>query len=299
MFTFNNKILLFNNRITDTVYVAPTFDPDAQAFITAHETATGLTMGLVQKEAINNRYLRYKGILPNPNGSDLWTLFNAQPVKPRIWIACPVNDSIANSDGFRVEFLTKTLSGTYNNFVSGDFTPQGVIGGLGKFFSSGVAPISYSINSISHFVYARNAPISNLYLFGANDSAFTNITGLITRITVGSEMGMFLNDSTFLNTSQTLASVKGLCGIQRDTNNKSIIKNGLVVATASLAPTSRSSRNIFFHGRNNNGVVQAETSTQLAGYFVGIPILTANQLADFNWIEQLYQTEIITGGRQV
>lgn len=266
------------------------WDVDALAFISAHELNTGLTMGIVQKNAVNNRYKRYKNIIPTPNGSNLWTIFNAQIVKPRIWIHCPVNDSTANAAAYNVEFISKSVLGTFNNFVAGNFTPQGVIGGATKFFDSGIAPNQFPQTSVGIGVYCRtNANVASLEC-GAGGSCyiFTRTSG---------NLNFRIND----NTSNLLAVADslGLIQIQRNGSSKQSYKKGILHQSVTVAATTHLNTNIFFHANNSSGSPSSESSKQLSGYFAGLPLLTANEISDMNWIEDLYNTEVITGGRQV
>jgi FAD synthase len=57
---------------------------------------------------------------------------------------------------------------------------------------------------------------------------------------------------------------------------------------------------ISFHALTNGANVSAQESTrQLAFYIVGLSDLTQNEIDDLYYCVQQYQTEVITGGRQV
>lgn len=268
------------------------FDTDALAFIAAHEANTGLTMGSVQKIAVNNRYKRYKNIIPTPNGSDLWTVLNAPATKPRIWIHCPIDDATANASAYQIEFISKTPLGTFNNFVAGNFTPQGVIGGSTKYFDSGITANSYPQTSVGFGVYCRTNSSTTTLEVGSNSGSFYFFTKN------GTTFGWRINDTT--SSSVVVADSLGLFVAQRSGTNKQAYKNGASIASVTVTSAAPATLNIFFHAGNNGTTPQVlESARQLSGYFAGLPFLTANEMSDLYWIEQLYQTEIITGGRQV
>lgn len=274
------------------------YDVHAAEFILAHQTSTGQPMGFVQKNAINNRYLRYKNILPTPNGSNLWNIANAASPLPSIWIFAPINDSTANALAYRIEFLRRTAQGAFTNFVSGDFTPTGVIGGTTKRFSSGYAPNVYPQDNIGYFAYVRREPSLASSIMGANESGNANRTGLISDLT-GTGFRAYVNN-TALSTAINVVPT-GLIGTQRGSSTyKEDVKNGVVIQTEALASVTPSSKDLFWFARNNNNFLSnTYNGGEISAIFQAMPYLTTNELADLYWIEQLYQTEIITGGRQV
>lgn len=274
------------------------WDADALAFIAAHEANTGVSMGAVQKNAINNKYLRYKNLLPTPNGSNLWNIVNAASPLPRIWIFAPINDSIANALAYQIEFLRRNAQGTFTNFVSGDFAPTGVTGGTTKQFSSGYPPNVYPKNNVGYFAYVRTEPSVASSIMGANGAANANRTALISDLT-GTGFRAYVNN-TALPTAINVVPT-GLIGTQRgNSTHKEDVKNGVVVQTEALASVTPSSKNLFWFARNNNNVLSnTYNGGEISAIFEGMPYLTTNELSDLYWIEQLYQTEIITGGRNV
>ena len=273
----------------------PKYDLHASQFIIKHQLDTGVTMGNVQRTAINNLYLRYKGILPNPNGSNLWSLLNANS---KMWIHCPSSDSVASSAGFLVEFFSQTSLGSYGNFVSGDFTPTGATGGATKYFDAGVTMASFPQNSVCVGGYSRNNAGSSMYICGVSDGVSSS--GLIVRNFIGTKYGFSLNEAVGAKNVSSVNS-RGLAMVDRSTSTRvDLYKAGANLdneTNSSLLPLG--TQNIVFHAYNNNGTVSNFITNQLAGYKLFGSTLTANQHSDLSWIEQLYQTEIITGGRQV
>ena len=271
------------------------WDVDALAFIAAHNTATGSTMGSVQKIAINNRYKRYKNIITTPNGSNLWSLISG--TNTRMWIFCPVDNSTANTAAYKMDFVSKTSLGTFNGFSSGDITVNGVTGGTSKYFSDTLSPNSYSQNNVGHFAYIRTQPSLACSIMGANAAVNANRSALVTDLVLG--FRSYVNNTAA--STDALTTVERLIGCQRGVSTGiESVKDGVVIKTESLVSVSPSTRAFYWLARNNNGSLANEyVGGQICSLYQGLPYLTANQLADFYWIEQLYQTEIITGGRQI
>lgn len=274
------------------------WDVDALLFIAAEELATGLSMGSVQKNAINNLYKRLKNTIATPNGSVLYPKFILS--NARIWVQCPVNDSTANAAAYNIELMSKSTLGVFNGFVSGDYTTSGITGGTaGKYFDAGISPNSYPLNDICDGVYIRTVATSATYPFGTIDGS-SNGAALILRSTSGTATGFQVNDATVTNFSGTVALNKGLILLQRASSTaKTVWRNGVQTNTTNVTSTSLTTNNYYFHGLNNNGAAGNYNNKQICSYFVGLPSLTANEHADLSWIINLYQTEVITGGRQV
>jgi len=279
----------------------PKLDSDAMVFITAHQLATGVTMGNVQRNAVNNRYLRYKGILPNPNGSNLWALYQSRPTLPRIWIHCPSNDTTASLAGNKVEFLSQTSLGSYSGFVGSDITPYGATGGTGKCFDAGISPSAYPQNDFAFGYYNRSSFAQNSFEAGCNDGSNYNSLS-IRRNTPGSGTFYRNNEATASSFIPQVTAAKSLGSIscsRSSSANEFLYARTILLDSRTSTSSSGGSQNMYFHAVNNGGVLSFESSRQLAGYDIGLPHLTANQRADKDWIEQLWHTECVTGGRQV
>lgn len=265
------------------------WDVDALAFITAHETNTGVSMGSIQKNAINNFYKRLKGI-GTPNGSNLHAM--AVTNGARIFPLCPIDNSTANALAYELDMVSNGVQkGVYHNFVSGDFTPQGVIGGTGKWFDTLINATTYSLSDVSYGYYSRTN-LSNATVDFGNSSRTTlygkNGVNAIVRI----------NDTT--TSSVANANSLGLQLISRNGTTKYFTKNATKYSVATGVAVVSSSIKIFFHANNNGSNVSAnESSRQLSMYINGLDDLTANETTDLYDVIQNYQTEVITGGRQV
>ena len=140
------------------------FDSDALQFINEWETNTTVTMPTTQRLAVNDFYRGLKGE-GTPNGSNLWSL--ATSVNARIFPLIPLTDSTANGLAYSLDAVSNgVIKGTYTNFISADFTQNGVIASTTKFFNSGVAPNVYNINSMALSVYSRTNLAANANFTG-------------------------------------------------------------------------------------------------------------------------------------
>jgi len=277
------------------------WDPDALAFISAHEAATSLSMGEIQKNAINNFYKRLKGV-GTPNSSNIYAI--AVSTGARIFPLCPTSNSVASANAYKLDMISNGLiSGTYNNFVSGDFTPNGVIGGATKYFNCGISPSAYSQNDFSYGYYNRTNTKQLSFECGTNNSVLPlNYNSIAIRYLTGSVTFWRVNESSNSSGIPTVSAANSLGLItcsRSDSSNEYLYKGTTQLSTRVLASSTPTANNMYFHGINNGGSLVQESARQLCGYFIGLPHLTANQLADMNLAVNLFNTEVITGGRQV
>lgn len=265
-------------------------DADALVFIGNHEANTGASMGSVQKIAINNFYKRLKG-QGTPHNSNLHSMAVANGA--RIYPLCPINDTTANALAYELDMVSNgVIKGVYNNFVSGDFTPQGVIGGATKFFNSGINATNYSLTNVSYGCYIRSNISSNIQGDFGNDGRISlyprNVSNLIL---------VRVNDVT--NGATGNSDSRGFYIISKNGTNKYLSKNGVKSSLPSV-PLVSNANSIFFHGLYASPTTVSNTSSrQLSMYIMGLYDLTVNQTQDLYDAVQNYQTEVITGGRQV
>lgn len=123
----------------------------ALSYIAGLENDYGSALGFRQKDVICTTFnmLYGKG---TPNGSDLSSKFITN-TNARLFLYCPQNDTTANATAYRRSVNNQV--GTFVNFVSGDFTVNGAIGGAGKYLNFGVATSAFSTNNMSFGVYNR------------------------------------------------------------------------------------------------------------------------------------------------
>lgn len=265
------------------------------SFIAAHEAATGSTMGDIQKTAICGFVSRLMGN-DTTFGTNLWTMFDNNNTK--LWTLTPIDDSTANAAAYNVELMSASTLGTYNNFISGDFTPNGVIGGSTKYFDTGVSPNGFGSNNFATCMYSR----TNVEAFTSDFGALTSPNSthyLQTRrfLTTSNRLLYRHNTSTTVNTSNS--DSRGLFLMNRNGNNNYMYRNGTQLVTTVDSGNLAPSHNLYFHALNNNGTTSTESSRQLALYATFIPYLNANENVDFYEAVQWYQSNVITGGRNV
>lgn len=272
------------------------FDPDALQFINEWETNTTVTMPTAQRLAINDFYRGMKGN-GTPNGSNLWSL--ATSTNARIFPLIPLTDSTANALAYSLDAVSNgVIKGTYTNFVSGDFTQNGVIGGVTKFFNSGVSPNFYNINSMSLSVYSRTNLAANAnFDFAAADAATSNAY-ILNSMNATNEFNFVIANNTAL-TPPIVSDSSGFNLIQNNNTSKSAVKNGVTLSTVVQPLTGQTTRNLYFHSWNNDGISSNSSVRQLCFYEMGMPFLSVNELLDFYTVVQRLQSNVITGGRQI
>lgn len=260
-------------------------DPDALSFIAAHEAATGMTMGLVQKEAICGFVSRLMGN-DTTYGSDIWT--KAVSSNALIYPLCPIDDNTANANAYNIELISQAALGNFINFVPADITPNGVQGGTGKYFNTTVNHSLYpqNDNSIGGYINIRNT--ASQQIAGVSLPNFTLDTSTVSVIWRLNTSG----GGTYIDAVRT-----GMFIAQRNNStNTDLYKNGVLVGSQNLTSSTPASRSVFFHRVNARSTY---FNGRFAMYIYGMPSMTSNEQADFYEAVQWYQTNVITGGRNV
>lgn len=269
---------------------------EALDFITAHETATGVSMDQIQKDAVCGLVDRLKGN-GTTNGSDLWTAFVA--AETRLYPLAPSSDLVASAAGCNMELLSATSLGTYVNFVSGDFQPNGVTGdGSTKYFRTATNMGSYPQDDVAHgcMISERFDTINRIRLGGDAGSGtqvlMQNQANLV-------DLAWRCNDVS--TPTQTISSIPetGLFIVQRaDSATKTYHIDGSQVGSLSVASTTPASRPMGFHSfLRNTTTPLGPSSDRFSFYLYGMPSLTANEHTDLFDALDWYQQNIITGGR--
>jgi hypothetical protein len=272
------------------------YDIDALEFIENWEINTNTTMLLRQRLAVNDWYRGIKGE-GTPNGSNLWTL--ATSTNARIFPLIPLTDSTANALAYSLDAVSNgVIKGTYTNFVSGDFTQNGVIGGATKFFNSGVAPNFYNINSMALSVYSRTNLAANAnFDFAASDAGTSNAY-ILNSMNAANQFNFVISNNVPL-TPPIISDSRGFNLIQNNNTSKSAVKDGVTLSTVVQPLSGQTIRNLYFHSWNNNGTTSNSSVRQLCFYEAGMPFLSVNELIDFYTVVQRLQSNVIAGGRQI
>lgn len=267
------------------------YDVNALAFINAHETATGLPMGDIQKTAVNTLVLMLKGE-GTTNGSDLWTLFSSRG--SWIWTLTPIDDSTANATAYSMELMSATSIGSFVNFIGADITPTGVNPNNTntKYFNTGKAVNTFASLPEMFGVYNRTSGISSNYDLGAYNGSAQARTLRIQ----ASGNSRTLGFDSGLNT-QTATAFDGLLLAGRSGSFGYTFVNGNLNTTHAGLSGSAPTNTFYFH--RTNGLSTVNAIREFAMYILNIPFLDANQRADFYEAVQWYQTNVITGGRNV
>jgi hypothetical protein len=259
-------------------------DTFAAEFIYQHNVATGLTMAAVQRTAITT-------LSKNLNGDGT---FNSSQFLPRMieqgskfYPYCPVDNSTANNNAYKMNLIDPSDNLTFVNFVAGDFTPQGLIGGATKKASTGLSTNRFLTYQIGHHVYCRTNSTADLCIMGdsyASLQLWLRTPALNSHVALNSA-----GANIAVADSLGLASISQIFG-----EGIKLRKRGVVIGTLSAGGTV-SSNEIFLHCA---GSTYFDTR-QAAGFCLGFTPLTANEWADWEELWTRYQTNVITGGRQV
>lgn len=262
------------------------FDPSATAFIDAHNTATGSTMNAIQQTAINGFVTRLKGT-GTTNGTDLFSAFGITAIYPY----CPIDDSTANANAYKLNLINPANNViTFTNFVAGDFQPTGLSGGTGKIADTGIDIDAAAYNNYMFSFYSRDLGASGRAMGALNaagsraiDSGFTGATSYV---------------NFYRNTSATTSAITNTQGLFTEWFENQY-RNTTQFSTNTSVNFLLDNKNIFLHSRNFNGAANAPSSNEFAGFAIGTQNFTAAAVQDWNEAWSYYQSNVITGGRNV
>jgi len=279
-------------------------DVNASAIIAAHNTVTGNTMGAVQQAAVLNAVLRLKGAIGTFNVR-IWDTAISQGWE---WLPyIPINDSTANALAYSVEFFDPSTTVTLNNFVSGDFSVDGLVGGAGKFIEKKHAPDDYPQNDAFGFTYI-NTYNSGGIAFGSTDLAdplgnpgnsffFKNLQFGTVQAAANDIRRSQINPTNETGANDT----EGLCGVWRlqPYYTQGIIGCALRETEGTLPNSTTPASNKFYgHASNSSGGVTRESSDRICGIIVG-QANNLQTLSQVKYVVETFQEEIVTGGRNV
>jgi len=279
-------------------------DVNASAIIAAHNTVTGNTMGAVQQAAVLNAVLRLKGAIGTFNVR-IWDTAISQGWE---WLPyIPINDSTANALAYSVEFFDPSTTVTLNNFVSGDFSVDGLVGGSGKFIEKKHAPDDYPQNDAFGFTYI-NTYNSGGIAFGSTDLAdplgnpgnsffFKNLQFGTVQAAANDIRRSQINPTNETGANDT----EGLCGVWRlqPYYTQGIIGCALRETEGTLPNSTTPASNKFYgHASNSSGGVTRESSDRICGIIVG-QANNLQTLSQVKYVVETFQEEIVTGGRNV
>jgi hypothetical protein len=282
-------------------------DVDATAFITAFNTNTGASMDAVQQTAVFNAVQGLKGEGLTFNCKRLWDALVAGDA--RWYPYCPIDDSTANALAYQMELFTASAAGTFVGFVAGDFTPQELIGGAGKYLDTGISPNDYPQDGIFAATYNREESLAaNTAFFGASPSAdvASNDAVYILSIFSGRLSGN-CNGGSGSNYRSSIASgvnsQTGVVGVFRTTSfdQRGLVTNELRGDSAqnanpfSVLPTTQT---FYLHGGNGSSGLSRASAAPLCG-FISAPVTNLSEIDQLKFVFNRFQAEAITGGRDV
>ena len=148
---------------------------------------------------------------------------------------------------------------------------------------------SFPQDSTAFGVYCRTNLDSNAFALGSTSQfTFRLRNSNLTRIAI--------NSGGFNDVANTSSLGLRMAGRTNSTTVRHIV-NGVVTNTITRASTSPVSSSVYFHAAN--GVSTAANSNELSLYALNLPNFTTNELLDFYEAIQRYQTNVISGGRNV
>jgi hypothetical protein len=203
---------------------------------------------------------------------------------------CPVDNSTANANAYKMCLINPSANLTFTNFVAGDFVANGLTGGATKQASTGVAMNAYLAQRTGFHAYCRtNSATSGLQALG-------NGTGgnLEFWCRDSGQSYMKINSASYTNAAVADSLSLFSSSVKIGTSTQ-IYKRGVLVTTGAAVSAAPNSADIKLH---SGGGVNYETR-QFAGFCVGFTPETANEWADWYQLWQTYQTNVITGGRHV
>lgn len=271
-------------------------DADATAFIAAHNAISGTTMGAVQQTAVETFFLNLKGF-GTTNGSDIWTIAHNDP-DSRIFPLVPITDATTSFDVYQLDAV-HLATGTYNNFVLGDLSVNGVTGGGTKYFDAGVSPNDLPQNDVSVHYYSRTNVEGNYRDVGASDASSYSTKQFSITANRSGNYRIDLNATGTLTNIAGASDTRGTYSGVRDASNSTILyKDGASVGSSSTASVTPTTSNLYFHSHNQGGSLFQSSIRQLSFYAI-MPSLDANEIADLEEAIVNLQTNVITGGRNV
>ena len=265
------------------------FDADAIAFI----DSAGIT-GSTQRSVLNQfvKYLKGQG---TTNGSNLWPKITA------LYPYCPINDTTASSTAYSFNLVNPSaFQISWVNFVSGDFDITGVTGGSTKYGATGIIPSTHLLlNDIGLSVYSKTDGQFADVAIGVQASALVSRLALSPRNTsTPSLLTHALNQNSNITSIQN-PDGRGLLTVQRTGSaSTQAYKNNMLLGTTTTSSSSRAGIEIFLHALNSGGNGTGESIRQYAGFSI-LKSLNANEIEDWFFAWNYYQTNIIPGGRNV
>jgi hypothetical protein len=269
---------------------------EAGTFITALETLTSDTMEGRQKDAVNRLVWMLKGN-DTTNSTDLWTLLTA--TNAAWYIYCPNDDATAYFDGYKIDLLDPTHTGTFINMVAGDISVEGVKGGSGKALNMDVQPADFDLDNIMCHFYQSKYGFNQTVPMGVHLTT-QNTNGVSAFWQGNATQAIIRVNNAGGGSYPTKQSITGVMSFGRDSATQvKTATNGNYDGTANVASVSAISEDFYAHGYHNasTGVSTFPSPNTYAGFSV-TPWLSADEYLDFSQAWDEFNKIIITDGRK-
>jgi hypothetical protein len=268
-------------------------DADANAFIAAHNAASGQVMAILQQEVIQGTFQRLKGT-GTTYGSDLWTKLSNS--NSEIYPYTPVSDSIASAAAYAVDMINPDVLAVFNNFIPADYSVNGVIGNPTKYLAMKRSPSDYDQNSIGADTYGRNVSTSAQHCtVGASAS---DANGNATLVQTCGVEAFKVNSTLF--TIIGVNNLIGLSSINRTTSTtQEYYNDGVLTKTAAATSLTPTTTKFYGHAYSKSDLTSDRNSNQQLAMVASRCGFTAFEMNDWFEVWDYYQTNIITGGRNV
>lgn len=233
-------------------------DVDADAFVVAHNAATGGTMDATMQDNALGFFLRLKGV-NTTFYEDVFTQLLA--ANAELYPMIPDDVSGASVAGYSINAIDPTRNGTMVGFVPADATLTGLTGGSGKYMIMNNAPSDYGQNNVGVDAYIRSQSGFTISIGAGDGGASTNTNGIYL---FGAGSGDNLQvkcNCDFLQISATAAIQsfnKKMITVQRNgTKGAGVYQNAELFATNSHPNQYAPSSNVFYGmALNNSGTAQ-------------------------------------------
>jgi hypothetical protein len=269
---------------------------EAGAFITALETLTSDTMEGRQKDAVNRLVWMLKGN-DTTNSTDLWTLLTA--TNAAWYIYCPNDDATAYFDGYKIDLLDPTHTGTFINMVAGDISVEGVKGGSGKALNMDVQPADFDLDNIMCHFYQSKYGFNQTVPMGVHLTT-QNTNGVSAFWQGNATQAIIRVNNAGGGSYPTKQSITGVMSFGRDSATQvKTATNGNYDGTANVASVIAITEDFYGHGYQNasTGVSTFPSPNTYAGFSV-TPWLSADEYLDFSQAWDEFNKIIITDGRK-
>jgi len=249
-----------------------TGDVDADAIITAQETAIGGSMDATAQAWVLGFILRLKGIYTTLPENVFEQLSDANS---ELYAMFPDTSTTASVSGYSINAIDPTRNATMVGFVAGDATVNGITGGSGKYMIMNNAPSDYGQNDTSLHAYIRTASIT--CFIGAGDGSDIRDTSDVHSYMFGQSSDRIeadINgDERDVPIANGLQANTGFCSIQRNKSDRLIFMNDEYVTDITPNNSITPSANLYYGMAGNASGTATRNSTSSVSCLINAPYL--------------------------